>query len=159
MIEIAIHKLAKLGQTAAKRKGQGIGSGKGGHTSSRGQKGQKSRERIGPLFEGTKTKKSLLKRLPLLRGKGVFNAKPKKLIGVNIKFLNILPSGSEVTNESLIKAGIINAGSAKILGEGEINIPLIIKVPLSKGASAKIVKAGGKVLGENRDAGKSTKSH
>lgn len=69
-------KLAKrLISKSKKRIGRGIGSGKGGHTSSRGQKGQKSRGSIHILFEGMKTKKSLLKRLPLLRGKGKFKSK------------------------------------------------------------------------------------
>jgi ribosomal protein L15 len=60
-----------------KRLGRGYGSGKGGHTSSRGQKGQKSRRKMHVLFEGLKVKKSTLKKFPLLRGKGKFHAKPK----------------------------------------------------------------------------------
>lgn len=52
-----------------------MGSGKGSHTSGRGQKGQKSRGTIGVLFEGMKVRKSFLKRLPLMRGKGKFHAK------------------------------------------------------------------------------------
>lgn len=55
-----------------------MGSGKGSHTSGRGQKGQKSRSHIHVLFEGMKTKKSLLKRLPLMRGKGKFHPKKTK---------------------------------------------------------------------------------
>lgn len=61
----------------AKRLGRGYGSGKGGHTSGRGQKGQKSRTKMHILFEGLKVKKSTLKKFPLLRGKGKFLAKPK----------------------------------------------------------------------------------
>lgn len=53
-----------------------MGSGKGSHTVGRGQKGQKARGSVGVLFEGVKMKKSLLKRLPLMRGKGKFH--PKK---------------------------------------------------------------------------------
>ena len=60
-----------------KRLGRGYGSGKGGHTSGRGQKGQKSRTKVHILFEGLKVKKSTLKKFPLLRGKGKFLAKPK----------------------------------------------------------------------------------
>lgn len=67
--------LPKVTQRKAKRLGRGIGSGKGGHTSSRGQKGQKSRGSVHVLFEGMKMKKSLLKRLPKARGKGKFHAK------------------------------------------------------------------------------------
>jgi len=68
--------LPKVVERSKKRRGRGIGSGKGGHTSGRGEKGQKSRGSIGVLFEGMKMKKSLLKRLPLMRGKGKFH--PKK---------------------------------------------------------------------------------
>lgn len=70
--------MIKLPKVVAKRKktvGRGIGSGKGGHTVGRGQKGQKSMGDIHILFEGLKTKKSFLKRLPLQRGKGKFHAK------------------------------------------------------------------------------------
>ena len=62
---------------AKKRLGRGYGSGKGGHTSSRGQKGQLSRTNVHVLFEGLKVKKSTIKKFPLLRGKGKFLAKPK----------------------------------------------------------------------------------
>ena len=67
--------LPKVVSKSKKRVGRGMGSGKGSHTSSRGQKGQKSRGHIGVLFEGMKMRKSFLKRLPLLRGKGKFHAK------------------------------------------------------------------------------------
>jgi large subunit ribosomal protein L15 len=70
--------LPKVIQRPKKRVGRGIGSGKGGHTSGRGQKGQKSRGKIGVLFEGLKMKKSYLKRLPLMRGKGKFGPKRNK---------------------------------------------------------------------------------
>lgn len=71
-----LHELPKIVKKGKKRLGRGYGSGKGGHTVGRGQKGQKARGKIHPLFTGTKTKKSLLQRLPLLRGKG--RLKPKK---------------------------------------------------------------------------------
>ncbi len=67
--------LPKVVAKSKKRVGRGMGSGKGSHTSSRGQKGQKSRGHIGVLFEGMKMRKSFLKRLPLIRGKGKFHAK------------------------------------------------------------------------------------
>lgn len=70
--------LPKVVQRPKKRVGRGMGSGKGSHTSSRGQKGQKSRGGISVLFEGMKMKKSLLKRLPLKRGKGKFKAKQNR---------------------------------------------------------------------------------
>ena len=68
-------KLPKVVANKKKRVGRGVGSGKGSHTSGRGQKGQKSNGDIHILFEGLKMKKSFLKRLPLLRGKGKFHGK------------------------------------------------------------------------------------
>jgi large subunit ribosomal protein L15 len=70
--------LPKVVGKTKKRVGRGMGSGKGSHTSGRGQKGQKSRTKISVLFEGMKMKKSLLKRLPLMRGKGKFHSKKKR---------------------------------------------------------------------------------
>lgn len=61
-----------------KRIGRGIGSGRGGHTVGKGQKGQKSREKVSIAFFGTKMKKSLLKRLPMQRGKGKLKPHLKK---------------------------------------------------------------------------------
>lgn len=52
-----------------------MGSGKGSHTVGRGQKGQKSRGSVPVIFEGMKMKKSLIKRLPKMRGKGIFGPK------------------------------------------------------------------------------------
>lgn len=75
---LTLNNLPKTKARAGKRVGRGYGSGKGGHTVGRGQKGQKTRGKIHPLFEGQKNKKSLVQRLPLLRGKGKLKAKKKK---------------------------------------------------------------------------------
>lgn len=141
-----ISQLPKVVSRRAKRVGRGYGSGKGGHTSGRGQKGQKSRGKIGILFEGVKTKKSLLRRLPQLRGKGRFKPYPKPVI-VNLSKLNKLSSGSKVTLELLVKSKIVDdtAAGVKILGEGELKKKLIVQVPASQGAKKAIEKAGGKV--------------
>jgi len=48
-----LNKLPKITATAKKRVGRGYGSGKGGHTSGRGQKEQKSRGKIPLTLEGT----------------------------------------------------------------------------------------------------------
>lgn len=135
-------KLPKIITKSQKRKGRGYGSGKGGHTVGRGQKGQKTRSKIGVLFEGVKMKKSLLKRLPLKRGKGKFHAKAKPVI-VNLKYLNVLPSGSKVNIETLIKAGLVDKKDArefgvKILGGGKLTKKLKIELPMSHSAAKKI---------------------
>ena len=144
--------LPKIKTKSKKRVGRGYGSGKGGHTSGRGQKGQKSRRNLGILFEGVKVKKTLIKRLPLRRGKGKFKSKNNPLI-VKTDYLNILPSGTLVNLETLIKHKIVNKSEAqhngvKILGSGKVTKKLKITVPISKSAAKIIEKAGGSISSE-----------
>lgn len=134
----------------AKRKGRGYGSGKGGHTTGRGQKGQKSRTKIHILFEGLKVKKSTLKRLPLLRGKGKLLAHLKPL-PVRTEVLNQFSVGSKVNIKSLAEKNIVKYTEAKkngvkILGGGKLEKKLIVEVPVSKSAGKMIIKAGGKYV-------------
>ena len=146
-----LDKLPKISTKKAKRVGRGFGSGKGGHTAGRGTKGQKSRGKIPLLFEGTKAKKSLLKRLPLQRGKGKFKSQKSKPLIVNLKYLNLYKKGELVSLETLVKKGIIGEKHAKkfgvkILGEGELKMALEVNLPCSKKAAKKIEKAGGKII-------------
>lgn len=144
-----IHQLPKVVEKGKKRVGRGYGSGRGGHTSSRGQKGQKSRGKIHPLFEGTKTKKSLIQRLPLLRGKGRFKPGRQKPVTIDVEQLNSLPEGSVVGLELLVKAGIVSSGvkktGVKLLGNGKLSKKLTVAVPATAGAAQKIGAAGGTV--------------
>jgi len=132
----------------SKRVGRGYGSGKGGHTVGRGQKGQKSRSSTHILFEGTKLKKSLLRRLPLQRGKARFKASPKPVI-IKLDYLNVFKAGEKVTIDSLAKKGIVKKDEAqkygvKILG-GKLDKKLTVTVPVSKSAGLVIEKLGGKI--------------
>lgn len=145
--------LPKIVARSSKRLGRGYGSGKGGHTSSRGQKGQKARGSVGVLFEGLKVKKSLLRRLPFLRGKSKFSAYPKPLaVSLDqISKLNI-PEGTEINADFLVKAGVLNTkkitgkGVKIIGGKGKFDKKITVAVPTSKQAQEFIVKAGGKVI-------------
>lgn len=153
--------LPKLVSRRGKRVGRGYGSGKGGHTSGRGQKGQKSRTSVGVLFEGVKVKKSLIKRLPLMRGKGKFHPRKKPLI-VKTDYLNILPAGTLVNMDALVKYKIVNKKAAdeygvKILGNGKIGKKLTIAVPISNSAAKEIEKAGGNLNPEGSES-KNSKS-
>jgi len=142
-----LSKLTKIVTRPAKRVGRGYGSGKGGHTSGRGQKGQKARSKIPLTFEGTKIKKSLLKRLPLLRGKG--RMKPQRARVVNIRLADLAdwPTKTEVTVENLIKREKVNAGTraVKVLDGGEAKTGLSLGVGASASVVEKITKAGGKI--------------
>jgi large subunit ribosomal protein L15 len=132
-----------------KRLGRGYGSGKGGHTVGKGQKGQKTRKKLGILFEGVKVKKSLIKRLPFLRGKRKFAGKISPL-PIDLKRLESLPSGTKVDAKTLVEYGIAGEKDSlkkgfKILGNFDISKKLKIHLPISKSASEKIIKAGGTV--------------
>ena len=141
--------LPKTTKRKKKRVGRGYGSGKGGHTAGRGQKGQKSRTNIGILFEGLKVRKSILKRTPQLRGKTKFKARKKPAI-LNLSDLNVLPQGAKVNVEKLIKHGLVREKYArkngvKILGEGKLTKKLNVEVLVSKSAQKEIEKAGGTI--------------
>lgn len=143
-----MNRLPKLVTRRAKRIGRGMGSGKGSHTVGKGQKGQKTRDTLGILYEGVKMKKSLIKRLPFARGKGKHNPAAKPVI-LKLDVLNEFPANSVVDLEALIKAGIVKGDDAmkfgvKVLG-GTLEKKLTVKVKVSKSAAVQIEKAGGKV--------------
>lgn len=142
-----LNSLPKTTVRKAKRVGRGIGSGKGGHTSGRGTKGQKARETVALIFEGTKTKKSYIKKLPLLRGRGKFKPLLDKPEILNLDDLKDWPAKTVVSVENLIKKGLAKSENIKILGDGEMSEALNFKVRVSKQAAAKITKAGGKIEG------------
>ncbi|HSA83667.1 MAG TPA: 50S ribosomal protein L15 [Patescibacteria group bacterium] len=139
--------LQKIKAKSKKRVGLGHGSGRG-KTSGRGTKGLKARGRVPLDFEGGAL--PLIKRLPFLRGKGRNKSLQHKPVVLNVSALNGLVKGSVVDIEALIKNKIVAAEEAKvygvkILGDGELGVALTVKVTTSKGAAAKIEKAGGKV--------------
>lgn len=129
---------------ARKRVGRGIGSGHG-KTSGRGQKGQLARSGggKGPWFEGGQT--PLVRRLPKRGFKNIFK---KEYAIVNVAALNRFESGTVVTPELLLEAGLINRvkDGIKILGDGDLQQTLTVRAhKFSKSAAEKIEGAGGKV--------------
>jgi large subunit ribosomal protein L15 len=143
-----LDQLPKIIKKPSKRVGRGYGSGKGGHTTGRGTKGQKSRGKLSPIFEGTKTKKSYIKRLPLLRGRGKLKPWKTRPRIVNLQALSGWPKGRTVTGENLAKQGLLKrykGEPVKLLGSGEIKQALMIEVGVSASAKKKILAAGGKI--------------
>ncbi len=142
-----LNKLSKISKKEKRRLGQGHGSGRG-KTAGRGTKGQRSRGKIALSFEGGAL--PLIKRLPFRRGKGKNKVFKKRPVIVNIKALNILKKDTAVDLKTLISHHIVDEKDAKIygvkiLGEGTLSVPLTIKLPISKGAMARVKKAGGRV--------------
>jgi large subunit ribosomal protein L15 len=67
---------------------------------------------------------------------------------VSLSQLSVFPAGTEITPESLADAAIIRKPNAAvvILGNGEITVPLTVRVQrVTQSAKAKIEAAGGSV--------------
>ena len=128
-----------------KRVGRGPGSGMG-KTSSRGEKGQKSRSgysaKIG--FEGGQM--PLHRRLPK---RGFTNIFKKRWLEVSLVALErSFAANEEITPEVLHERGIIKKAKhdVVVLGNGELTKPLRISAHrFTKSAREKIEKAGGAV--------------
>ena len=142
-------KLNELAQSPeAKRKkivGRGPGSGRG-KTSTRAQKGQKSRSgaSIPAWFQGGQT--PLYRRVPK---RGFKNTKFRiEYATINLSDLNkFFEDGDIVTPELLKEKGIIKKQlcGVKVLGNGELEKKLTIKANrFSSSAVTKIESAGGK---------------
>jgi large subunit ribosomal protein L15 len=136
---------AKGAKSARKRIGRGEGSGLG-KTSGKGNKGLKARSGGGtkPGYEGGQM--PLQRRLPK---RGFVNVFRKETAVVNVKELNRFEAGSLVDAEALRREGLVKGdcpGGVKLLGNGEVDRKLTVKVDrASKTAVEKIVAAGGTV--------------
>ena len=128
-----------------KRLGRGIGSGTG-KTSGKGHKGQNARSGGGvrPGFEGGQM--PLLRRLPK---RGFTNNWKKEYTVINVAELAKLEPNTVVTAEMLKSKGMISkieAYGLKVIGNGNIEVPLTVKAAkFSQSAITKIENAGGKV--------------
>ena len=131
-----------------KRIGRGPGSGTG-KTAGMGHKGSMARTGHGgpgggkPRFEGGQM--PLTRRLPKRGFTPPFRVENQ---AVALDELVKVPAGTDITQESLVAAGLINAnkGPAKLLANGEPGRAVTVKgIKVSAGAKAKIEKAGGKV--------------
>lgn len=136
--------LPKLVIRKKKRLGRGHGSGKV-KTSGRGTKGQKARGKMPIGFEGGQL--PMIKRLPLLRGKGRNGSQVAKMFPLSVGKLNTLTKGTNVTLEVLLKQGILKSGirQVKLVGGGTLSVSLTVSLPCTKSAKITIEHAGGTV--------------
>ena len=139
-----LNTLSKSPETkVTKRVGRGPGSGMG-KTSTRGQKGQKSRSGVSikPWFEGGQT--PLYRRVPK---RGFNNARFRtEYAVVNLSDLNKFNDGDVVTPASLREKGIVKDQKAgiKVLANGKLEKKLTVKANrFSSAAVTKIEELGG----------------
>ena len=128
-----------------KRVGRGDGSGHGG-TAGKGAKGQNARSghSVRPNFEGGQM--PLTRRMPK---RGFKNPMRRIIAIVNIEQLKGFTQGALVDRDTLTAIGLVSGrvDGVKVLGNGEINFPLSLKVDrVSRGAREKIEAAGGTIV-------------
>ncbi len=127
-------------KTAKTRLGRGEGSK--GKTAGRGTKGTGARKQVSAGFEGGQM--PLHMRLPKL--KGFTNPFRTEYQVVNLdKLAELFPDGGAVDVDALVAAGAVRKNSlVKVLGAGEISVPLTISAhKFSDSARDKITAAGG----------------
>jgi large subunit ribosomal protein L15 len=141
-----LHELspASKSRKVKRRLGRGVGSGRG-KTAGRGSKGYNSRSGGGvrPGYEGGQM--PIQRRLPK---RGFTNIFKKRIAVINLRDLSKFESGSLVDETAVVKAGLIKGkkNSIKLLGNGQINVPLNVRLNyVSKSAREKIKAAGGNV--------------
>ncbi len=148
-----LYELSKAVSKSKKRLGRGIGSGRG-KTAGRGTKGQKARGSTPPGFVGGAL--PIYKKLPYKRGyrrAGHHDSARtgNKRIPIKVGKLEVFKAGATVDLQSLIEQKVVGENAAKkygvkIVGTGEIDKGLTVKLPISKAAAGKIEKAGGKIV-------------
>lgn len=146
--KLGLHNLSAAPGSTKNRKRLGRGPGSGtGKTSGKGHKGIKARAGHHgpgggkPHFEGGQM--PITRRLPK---RGFTN--PFREESQIVRLDDIAKLSGEITRDSLVEAGLINAkkGQVKVLANGAISSAVTVKgLKVSAGAREKIVAAGGRV--------------
>jgi large subunit ribosomal protein L15 len=141
-----LHELKPAEGSKKKRKRIGRGESSGyGKTAGKGAKGQNARSGGGvrPGFEGGQM--PIHRRLPK---RGFTPYDQKKVAIINVKDLLRFDANSLIDEAALRSAGLVKGiyDQVKLLGKGEISVPVTIKLQLiSAAAKEKILAAGGRI--------------
>lgn len=141
-----LNELKKITSRSEKRRGRGYGSGKGGHTTGRGQKGQTSREgtKVSLWFEGGAL--PMNKKMPMWRGKGRLKI-VRPTAQLSFDELNSL-SLTDITLDSLKLEHVIDKRfkKAKIIKKGKLSRKINVKgLSVSAAARKEIEDLGGTI--------------
>ncbi len=138
--------LPKIIKKRKKRLGRGAGSGRGAKSGRGTTRHQKAREDIPIHFEGGQGR--MVKRYPLLRGKGKNKSRRLRAHLVKLGSLNAFNVGAQVTIDSMIAKKMVDesarsAGVKIVVGGAALSKKLTVSVPLSSGAEKIVVTLGG----------------
>ena len=130
-----------------KRVGRGISGGQG-KTCGKGTKGQNSRSGEGGHLARQGGNLPFYRALPFIRGEGFTPPNRTRYTEINLDRLAEFAADVEVNPITLAEAGLLDnlTDLVKILGRGELSIPLKLTVHrVSKSARVKIEAAGGSI--------------
>lgn len=141
--------LSQLPRTVSSRKkrlGRGLGSGRGAKSTRGTTRHQKAREGIPLHFEGGQGR--LVKKYPLMRGKGKNKPSQIKPVIISIAVLNEFKDGETVSLQTLQKKGTIDklVKRVKILNDLPLKRKLTIQLPVSSAVMKSVKKLGGEVM-------------
>ena len=144
---IALHLLKKTTDRSKKRLGRGLGSGAGAKSGRGTTRHQTAREKVPLHFEGGQNR--LVKKFPLLRGKGKNKAVPNRSISLRLSDLNVFNDGETVSVETLIEKNILTSRDGKkklkVIASGTLEKKVTVAIAVTPGAKQAIEKAGGAV--------------
>lgn len=124
----------------------GRGEGSKGKTAGRGTKGSKARKQVPARFEGGQM--PLHMRVPKL--KGFRNRFRTEYQVVNVATIaELFPAGGQIGVDDLVAKGAVRAKSlVKVLGDGEISVPVQITANAFSGAARQKIEAAGGTVTE-----------
>lgn len=148
-MENLLNNLPKIVEKRKKRLGRGHGSGRGAKSGRGTTRHQASRENIPLHFEGGQGR--VVKKYPLLRGKGKNKSKQVKPIILKLSKLNIFNNDDIVTVDLLIEKKLVDVKArgigVKIIDDGKkIEKKLKTKeLEITSGVKRQIEAAGGTI--------------
>ncbi|KKP86651.1 MAG: hypothetical protein UR89_C0017G0006 [Candidatus Roizmanbacteria bacterium GW2011_GWA2_35_8] len=140
--------LPKITIKKKKRLGRGLASNKGGKSGRGTTRHQKARENIPLHFEGGQGR--MVKKYPLLRGKGRNKPNSNKTLVLKLSRLNVFEDNAIVDYKSIVAKGLIHEEKnkktlIKVLNSKDFKKKLTVQLSVSKSAKTTIKKLGGKV--------------
>ncbi len=140
-----LSKLPKIVGKKSKRKGRGLSSRRGAKSGRGTTRHQKARTKIPLHFEGGQGR--MVKKYPLLRGKGRNKPVTPKPEIVKLSDLEVFKNGEVVNIDKLVEHKIVDVRAykvgVKLLASGELKKKLTISIPASKNAKRVIESLGG----------------
>ncbi|MCL4374370.1 uL15 family ribosomal protein [Patescibacteria group bacterium] len=130
-----------------KRVGRGLGSNRGAKSGRGTTRHQKARQSIPIHFEGGQGR--MVKRFPLLRGKGKNKSKRVKPVAIPAAVLERFDAGATVDIRSLAKQVGLSLPTrrtgVKLVGKLSLKKKLLVKLPVSRAVKKIIEDNGGQV--------------